>query len=119
MQVHISMVGEDKMRISWITDDPTPSIVDYGTSPGVYSSSANGTSSSYRYITYNSGEIHNVVIGPLNPNTVYYYRCSSNSARQFSFKTPPAQLPVKFAIAGIFNFQTFIKFHYMLINFLK
>nr|AGL44399.1 calcineurin-like phosphoesterase [Manihot esculenta] len=88
------------MRISWITDDPTPSIVDYGTSPGVYSSSANGTSSSYRYITYNSGEIHNVVIGPLNPNTVYYYRCSSNSARQFSFKTPPAQLPVKFAIAG-------------------
>uniref|UniRef100_A0A199UA04 Purple acid phosphatase n=1 Tax=Manihot esculenta TaxID=3983 RepID=A0A199UA04_MANES len=99
-QVHISMVGEDKMRISWITDDPTPSIVDYGTSPGVYSSSANGTSSSYRYITYNSGEIHNVVIGPLNPNTVYYYRCSSNSARQFSFKTPPAQLPVKFAIAG-------------------
>ncbi|KAJ9184457.1 hypothetical protein P3X46_004182 [Hevea brasiliensis] len=99
-QVHISMAGEDNMRITWITNDPTPAIVDYGTSRGVYTSSANGTTSSYRYIMYNSGQIHNVVIGPLNPNTVYYYRCSSNSARQFSFKTPPPQLPIKFAISG-------------------
>ncbi|CAK7339625.1 unnamed protein product [Dovyalis caffra] len=99
-QVHISMVGSDRMRISWITDSPTPAIVDYGTSPKAYTNSANGTTYSYRYLTYNSGQIHDVVIGPLTPNTVYYYRCSSNSAQEFSFKTTPAKLPIKFAVSG-------------------
>lgn len=94
------MVGEDKMRISWITDSPAPATVDYGTSPGVYGNSSIGTTSDYRYLIYKSGLIHDVVIGPLKANTVYYYRCSSNSAHEFSFKTPPAQFPIKFAIAG-------------------
>ncbi|KAK9291038.1 hypothetical protein L1049_009222 [Liquidambar formosana] len=99
-QVHVSLVGEDKMRISWITEDRAPAIVEYGTSPGVYGSSAMGNTSSYKFITYKSGKIHDVVIGPLNPNTVYYYRCSLDSSRAFSFKTPPAQLPIKFAITA-------------------
>ncbi|XP_062168219.1 probable purple acid phosphatase 20 isoform X2 [Alnus glutinosa] len=99
-QVHISSVGEDKMRISWITDSSTPATVDYGTSPGVYSLSATGSTSSYSYLMYKSGEIHEVVIGPLNPNSVYYYRCGSNPSREFSFKTPPAQFPIKFAVVG-------------------
>ncbi|XP_037495334.1 probable purple acid phosphatase 20 [Jatropha curcas] len=99
-QVHISMAGEDKIRITWITDDPAPAIVDYGTSSGMYKNSATGNTSSYRYLTYKSGQIHNVVIGPLIPNTVYYYRCSSNSARGFSFKTPPSNLPIKFTVTG-------------------
>ncbi|CAI0423664.1 unnamed protein product [Linum tenue] len=99
-QVHISMVGSDKMRISWITDDPTPATVDYGTASGNYANSSTGTTSSYRYMLYNSGQIHDVVIGPLQPNTVYYYRCGGNAGRQFNFKTAPPTFPIKFAIVG-------------------
>ena len=99
-QVHISLVGADKMRITWITEDSAPALVEYGTSPGVYANAVNGTTSSYKYTLYRSGDIHEVTIGPLNPDTTYYYRCSSNSAKTFSFKTPPAKLPIKFAVVG-------------------
>ncbi|KAJ4850525.1 putative purple acid phosphatase 20 [Turnera subulata] len=100
-QVHISMIGEDKMRISWITDSETPAIVSYGTATGEYQySSSNGTTSSYKYLTYHSGQIHDVVIGPLKSNTVYYYRCGSSSTKEYNFKTPPANLPIKFAVVG-------------------
>ena len=34
MKVHISLVGNDKMRISWITDDLVQSTVEYGTTAG-------------------------------------------------------------------------------------
>ena len=96
------MVGGDKMRISWITDRPTAATVDYGTSPGVYTNTANGSTMSYEYITYKSGQIHDVVIGPLKPNTQYYYRCGASPAPQFSFKTPPAQLPINFVVVGTY-----------------
>ncbi|KAJ8899560.1 hypothetical protein K2173_018534 [Erythroxylum novogranatense] len=100
-QVHISVVGDDKMRISWITDEETPANVYYGSSPGKYTNSATGTTSSYRYVTYHSGQIHDVVIGPLKPNTVYYYRLgSSNNGREYSFKTTPAQFPINLAVVG-------------------
>ncbi|KAM7526071.1 hypothetical protein LguiA_015973 [Lonicera macranthoides] len=100
-QVHISLVGKDKMRISWITEDPTPATVKYGTSPGVNNGIlANGTTSSYTYMTYTSGQIHEAVIGPLKPNTVYYYRCGLDSTLVSNFTTPPAQFPIKFAVAG-------------------
>ncbi|KAG1369667.1 Purple acid phosphatase 18 [Cocos nucifera] len=99
-QVHVSIVGSDKMRVTWITDDDAPSTVEYGTSSGQYPYSATGSSSTYSYLLYRSGHIHDVVIGPLNPNTVYYYRCSSNPAREFSLKTPPLNLPLKFAVIG-------------------
>ncbi|KAK2995582.1 hypothetical protein RJ640_000058 [Escallonia rubra] len=100
-QVHISLVGEDKIRVTWISEDPTPATVRYGTSPQVTNGiSANGNASSYTYVTYKSGEIHDVVIGPLKPDTVYYYQCGLNSSPVFSFKTPPAQFPIKFAIVG-------------------
>ena len=99
--MHISVVGADKMRICWITEGSAPAIVEYGTSPGVYSKSATGSTSSYHYLVYESGEIHDVVIGPLNPNTIYYYRCSSDSTREFSLKTPPPHLPIKFAVVGM------------------
>ncbi|KAL3532076.1 hypothetical protein ACH5RR_005597 [Cinchona calisaya] len=99
-QVHISLVGQDKMRISWITDDPSPATVEYGTSSGAYSFSANGSVHSYSYVIYDSGEIHDVVVGPLKPNTQYYYRCGFDSSPEFDFKTPPSQFPIKFAVAG-------------------
>lgn len=88
------------MRISWITDDPTPATVEYGTSSGSYAFSANGNSTTYTYVAYTSGEIHYVDIGPLKPNTVYYYKCGSNSGPEFSLKTPPSQFPIKFAVIG-------------------
>lgn len=90
------------MRISWVTESlETEAKVDYDLSPGVYGLSASGTTTSYKYVLYNSGAIHEVVIGPLNPNTLYYYRCGHPPAtREFSFKTPPTRFPVKFAVVG-------------------
>ncbi|TKV99289.1 hypothetical protein SEVIR_8G033200v4 [Setaria viridis] len=99
-QVHISVVGPDKMRVAWITDDDAPAIVEYGTTSGQYPFSATGNTTTYSYVLYKSGKIHDAVIGPLQPSTTYYYRCSSNPSREFSFRTPPATLPFKFVIVG-------------------
>lgn len=75
-QVHISLVGKDKMRVSWITEDKeTETMVEYGTKAGEYSEKTTGGHTSYQYFFYNSGKIHNAVIGPLEPNTTYFYRC--------------------------------------------
>lgn len=100
--MHISVVGLDKMRVTWITEADTPSIVHYGTQSGAYTSSNIGSSERYSYmVIYMSGYIHDVVIGPLQPNKIYYYRCGgSDSFPQFSFKTPPAQLPISLAVIG-------------------
>ncbi|XP_023518512.1 probable purple acid phosphatase 20 [Cucurbita pepo subsp. pepo] len=99
-QVHISLVGADKMMITWITEDSAPAVVEYGSSPGLYTNLVTGSTSSYKYTFYKSGYIHAATIGPLHPDTTYYYRCSSDSARNFTFKTPPAQLPIKFVVIG-------------------
>lgn len=89
------------MRISWITNDKhVPSLVEYGKEPGKYTLSTTGEHTSYRYFFYRSGKIHHVKIGPLDPNTIYYYRCGGN-AREFSFKTPPATFPIRFAVSGL------------------
>lgn len=99
-QVHISLAGDQHMRVSWITDDNSaPSIVEYGTSPGRYDSVAEGETTSYSYLFYSSGKIHHTVIGPLDHNSVYYYRCGGQGP-EFQLKTPPAQFPITFAVAG-------------------
>ncbi|KAK6139979.1 hypothetical protein DH2020_026292 [Rehmannia glutinosa] len=100
IQVRISLSGTNHMRITWTTSFPTPATVFYGTSPGNYTFSAKGSTNMYHYLKYTSGEIHDVVIGPLNQNTSYYYRCGIKSSPEFSFKTPPARFPIKFAVAG-------------------
>ncbi|KAK8468465.1 hypothetical protein PHAVU_006G041100 [Phaseolus vulgaris] len=88
------------MRVTWITDDNSaPSIVEYGTSPGQYDSVAEGENTSYSYMFYNSGKIHHTVIGPLEHDSVYYYRCGQQGP-EFQLRTPPAQLPITFAVAG-------------------
>lgn len=88
------------MRVSWITSDKSsPSTVEYGTSPGRYSGVSEGESTSYSYIFYNSGKIHHTVIGPLEHDTVYYYRCGGQGP-EFQLKTPPALFPITFAVAG-------------------
>lgn len=99
-QVHISAVGADYMRVTWITEDKhVPSSVEYGRNPRVYDMSATGEHTTYRYFFYKSGTIHHVKIGPLDPDTVYYYRCGG-IGDEYSFKTPPAALPIRFAITG-------------------
>jgi hypothetical protein len=88
------------MRVSWVTDDKSAaSMVEYGTSPGRYSNIALGESTWYSYLFYSSGKIHHTVIGPLEDNAVYYYRCGGGGP-EYKLKTPPAQFPVTFAVAG-------------------
>lgn len=108
-QVHISLVGSKDshvpsvvhMRVTWITkDSQVPSVVEYGISPGKYSYSARGdAASSYSYLSYVSGYIHHVVIGPLEADTVYYYQCGRHG-KEYKLRTPPSQFPVTFAISG-------------------
>lgn len=99
-QVHVSLTGENQMRITWITNDANvSSIVEYGTSPGIYNSSAKGENTSYTYLGYRSGQIHRVTLGPLETNTTYYYRCGTYGP-EYSVKTPGKQFPVTFAIVG-------------------
>ncbi|VAI29713.1 unnamed protein product [Triticum turgidum subsp. durum] len=89
------------MRVTWITEDDAPAVVEYGTTSGQYPFSATGTTTSYSYLAlYHSGNIHDAVVGPLKPSTTYYYRCSSDPSREFSFRTPPASLPFTFVIVG-------------------
>ncbi|PKA48668.1 Purple acid phosphatase 18 [Apostasia shenzhenica] len=99
-QVHISLAGERRMRVSWVTDDKSSApFVEYGTSPGQYTATSEGESLSYRYLFYSSGQIHHVVIGPLEDDSVYYYRCGGQGM-EFQFKTPPSKFPISFAIVG-------------------
>ncbi|PSR96287.1 Purple acid phosphatase [Actinidia chinensis var. chinensis] len=99
-QVHISLAGNRHMRVTWITSDKhSPSIVEYGTSPGKYNYIAQGESTSYSYLFYSSGKIHHTVIGPLEHSTTYFYRCGREGP-EFQLKTPPSQFPVTFAVAG-------------------
>ncbi|BAF27615.2 Os11g0151800 [Oryza sativa Japonica Group] len=81
-QVHISAVGSDKMRVTWITGGDAPATVEYGTTSGQYPFSATGSTNTYSYVLYHSGNIHDVVIGPLQPSTTYFYRCSNDTSRE-------------------------------------
>eukprot|EP00250_Pteridium_aquilinum_P011449 c20080_g1_i1 orf=475-1860(-) len=102
-QVHISLAGPSQIKVSWVTTDSSAiSRVEYGTTPGLYDRFADGSSDSYSFMLYKSGHGHNVVLGPLEASTVYYYRCGGVGS-EYSFKTPPSvgsEQPITFAIAG-------------------
>ncbi|CAN6270300.1 unnamed protein product [Urochloa humidicola] len=99
-QVHVSAVGANHMRVSWVTDDKrVPSVVEYGRASRNYTASATGEHTSYRYFLYTSGKIHHVKIGPLEPGTVYYYRCGM-AGKEFTLRTPPAALPIELVLVG-------------------
>ncbi|XP_043691186.1 purple acid phosphatase 18-like [Telopea speciosissima] len=99
-QVHISLAGEKHMRITWITDDASsPSVVEYGISPGKYTALGQGETTSYSYLFYSSGKIHHTVIGPLEDDTVYFYQCGGEGP-EFKLKTPPSKFPITFAVGG-------------------
>ncbi|CAN1277276.1 Purple acid phosphatase 22 [Linum perenne] len=99
-QVHISMVGKDHIRVTWITEDKqVQSSVQYGKEPGRYDANASGEHTSYKYFSYTSGKIHHVKIGPLEPDTVYYYQCGGHGS-ELTLKTPPSNYPIEFAVVG-------------------
>ncbi|VFQ67281.1 unnamed protein product [Cuscuta campestris] len=98
-QVHISLAGDKQIRVSWITSYESSPFVEYGTSPGNYTFNADGESTKYRYVFYTSGLIHHTVIGPLEDDTVYYYRCGGRDP-EFHLKTLPSKFPLTFAVAG-------------------
>ncbi|CAM6098444.1 unnamed protein product [Calypogeia fissa] len=102
-QVHISLNGPNHMHITWITKTTgNPSTVEYGMASGAYNAQASGTTNSYSYLLYKSGEIHDVVVGPLKDDTTYYYRLGGTST-EYTFKTPPPlgpEVPITFAVAG-------------------
>lgn len=89
------------MRISWITDNQTLAKVEYNEFLSQNTVSATGITSSYRDGFYMSGEIHDVVIGPLKPNTTYHYRLGESANKTYNFKTTPHEFPIKFAIVGM------------------
>ncbi|KAI3753936.1 hypothetical protein L2E82_26001 [Cichorium intybus] len=98
-QVHVSLAGDKHIRVTWITSKSSSSLVEYGTSPGKYNFRSHGDTTSYSYLFYSSGTIHHTVIGPLEHNTVYYYRCGGQGP-EFSLKTPPSEFPITLAVAG-------------------
>lgn len=93
-EVHIALAGvastgdASTMAVSWHTENQTPSsTVKYGTAPGVYSYTVQGTGSTY-YRTWN----HHAVLNTLSPNTKYYYIVGDESAgwsQEHSFVSAP------------------------------
>ena len=67
--------ASDEMVIGWITaNTAATSTVEYGTTSGEYDSTAEGTSTTYTYGSYESGLIHHVTLSGLLPKTKYFYR---------------------------------------------
>ncbi|KAH9542938.1 hypothetical protein CY35_13G035400 [Sphagnum magellanicum] len=104
-QMHVSLAGPNKMKVSWMTGSRTynvPAIVTYGTAQGQLTQVATGTTKSYNYLLYQSGQMHHVILGPLADSTTYFYMCGGFGP-VYNFTTPPPagrDVPIKFAIVG-------------------
>ena len=88
------------------------SVVQWGTSPGVYTRSAHGTFACYSTDAFDSGALHIAVLGdaggPLPPAAAVYYRVGDPGRRVWSpersFVAPPpvgpASLPYRLGLLG-------------------
>eukprot|EP00475_Leptophrys_vorax_P004715 TRINITY_DN12801_c0_g2_i2.p1 TRINITY_DN12801_c0_g2~~TRINITY_DN12801_c0_g2_i2.p1 ORF type:complete len:473 (+),score=-28.60 TRINITY_DN12801_c0_g2_i2:132-1550(+) len=107
-QVHVSLAGPSAMRVSWLTTGRrnAPSVVAWGEAAGSYTRRAQGSMSTYRFMLYWSGYIHNVVLDSLKPDTTYFYRLGGVGPVR-SFKTPPAGATsaINVAIVGDIGLQ--------------
>ncbi|GMQ07264.1 hypothetical protein CsSME_00051535 [Camellia sinensis var. sinensis] len=106
-QVHITQGDYDgkAVLISWVTvEAPGSNIVQYGTSENKYEFTASGTVTNYTFYNYTSGYIHHCLVDGLKYDTKYFYKVGDgDSARAFSFQTPPEvdpNAPYKFGIIG-------------------
>ena len=78
--------------VTWTTDDPSDSRVDYGTSPGSLAQSASGA------IPVTS---HSLGLTGLSPATTYYYRVTSADAASNAATSPaPPAAPATFMTPG-------------------
>lgn len=101
-QMHVSLAGPGKMKVTWVTSSAVPATVQYGTTSRHYTNIASGVTKQYCFILYESGLIHDVILGPLKPSTTYFYKCGGFGA-EFNFTTPPPSgpnVPIKFAVVG-------------------
>lgn len=101
--VHLAFSSDySSMVVSFLTPDQTSqSVVNYGTTPGVYTGIAYGNQTSY---DDSAGWNHNVILTNLQPSTTYYYNCGSADytfSAQFSFTTRETSfVPHNVAIYG-------------------
>jgi predicted phosphodiesterase len=101
-QIHIATTGDPtEMVVTWVTRGTTPnSTVEYGTTSGVYDYSTHGTSHTYTDGGW-IGQIHDVELTGLLPETQYFYRGGDESlgwSSEFNFTTPPvSKINVSFA----------------------
>ncbi|UCE39290.1 MAG: metallophosphoesterase [Thermoplasmata archaeon] len=92
-QIHIATTGDTtEMVVTWVTRGSTPnSTVEYGTSSGLYDYSTHGSNHTYTDGGW-VGQIHDVVLTGLLPDTEYFYRVGDESlgwSSEFNFTTPP------------------------------
>ncbi|GMQ07268.1 hypothetical protein CsSME_00051535 [Camellia sinensis var. sinensis] len=101
-QVHITQGDYDgkAVLISWVTvEAPGSNIVQYGTSENKYEFTASGTVTNYTFYNYTSGYIHHCLVDGLKYDTKYFYKVGDgDSARAFSFQTPPEVIWAKHII---------------------
>lgn len=101
--VHLAYNGNySTMVVSFLTPDQTSSsIVNYGTTPGVYTMVAYGNQTSY---DDSAGWNHNVILYNLQPGTTYYYNCGATNyafSGQYNFTTKQVDfVPHNVAIYG-------------------
>jgi hypothetical protein len=102
-QMHVSLAGPGQMKVTWVTASEVPASVQYGKTSGQFTKIASGVTKQYSYIFYESDLIHHVILGPLEPSTIYFYRCGGFGP-EYNFTTPPAgpNVPIKFAVVGEF-----------------
>ncbi|KAA0268112.1 MAG: hypothetical protein EDQ89_11425 [Acidobacteria bacterium] len=77
-------LGPETATISWDTDEPSDSRVDYGTSPGSLGSTASDPG---------MGTSHSVGLSGLDPSTTYYYRVTSADASANATTEPGGAQP--------------------------
>ncbi len=118
LHVHLAFTNDYKeMRVQWTTGKECIPTVHYGTSPDHLPLRATGISRTYKAsdmcgppanmsINFiDPGQLHDVLLTDLAPNTQYYYRVSGTgiSSDVMMFRTPPlpgSKLPLTFIIYG-------------------
>ena len=80
--------GDGTATITWDTDEPSDSRVDYGTNPDELSQSRSSTA----LVT-----AHSVELNGLQPNATYHYRVTSEDEAGNSATEPPAGAPLSFS----------------------
>jgi predicted phosphodiesterase len=108
-QIHIAQgKTPESMSISWVTNEISDSIVNYGTTYHLNMTSKGYEVSYYfnypQFNVYQSGTIHHVELNNLKPNTQYFYKCGDkNQSELNTFITGLSVgsfLPITFGVLG-------------------